>query len=84
MSMGMPGMPTPNTFDCARNAQQIASLQNEEILLQAANQVAQLKLVKAQADHDTATHNAQIASMQLMANRSKQLELQGLANANGC
>jgi hypothetical protein len=59
-------------------------LVNAEVFLIAANDVAQVKKTKAQNDLDTATHNADITSMNLMANREKQLELQGLANANGC
>jgi len=73
-----------NQFDCAGNATKLAALANDEILLAAANDVAQIKLATAQNALDTASHAADIANMKLMANRAKQLELQGLANANGC
>jgi hypothetical protein len=81
---GMPGMPLRNIFDCAANAQAITALENEEILLVAANDVAQLKLTQAQTALETAQHNADIAQTKLMGNRAKQLELHGLANENGC
>ena len=84
MSMGMPGMPNPNMFDCSGNAAALAALENAEILLIAANDVAQIKAVQTRNAADTAQHNAEKTQMDLMSNRAKQLELQGLANANGC
>jgi hypothetical protein len=80
----MPEATNLNQFDCAENAAKLTALANEEILLVAADDVAQIKLATAKTALDTAGHNADIAKMKLLANRAKQLELQGLANANGC
>ena len=73
-----------NQFDCAGNAAKLAALANEEILLAAAKDVSQVKRVNAENALNTAIHAEDIANMKLMSNRAKQLELQGLANANGC
>jgi hypothetical protein len=80
----LPEVTNLNQFDCAGNAAKLAALVNEEILLAAAKDVAQVKRINAENALDTASHAADVANMKLMANRAKQLELQGLANANGC
>ena len=62
----------------------MAALEQEEIRLFAANDIAQIQLAAARNAYDSAKHLADVAERRLLRNRYKQMTLHDDFNAQGC
>jgi capsule polysaccharide export protein KpsE/RkpR len=72
------------TLSCPQIAAQVAALEQEEIRLTAANDIAQIQLAAARNAYDSAKHHADVAERRLLRNRYKQMTLHDDFNSQGC